>query len=1099
EMPSTRQFEALELWKSFKYFHIRDLDNPDGARVKYLSDWISKATPGHAVDVEANIKGADSLLLVVTSGGDSSRDHADWIEPRLTGPAGELPLTGLKWDLAQSGWKAPVTNRSVAGTPLKIMGLEITNGIGTHAASIIKYTLPKGYDRFRARAALDDSGTSQGTELEMSAVQFAVLTGTPSKKQIRLFGAAGSWIRFRVDALPPGKDALSITAHLKFHSAPWQTAEFKLTPDPIRTNGFTPWIDLAKLPGNANGPLILAIPEGAKGATQFAVLELDNGVIREIPWNEPNGREVIVAPGFDDILTFRDQERRYYLHAAGICPDRLFPLTRSSLLFANAWGWATGGAAEYMVKSFRLLGLNCVATSEDTVKYESLYGWGSQGGHYAPPAFVPYDSEKALKSYREHYEKFFAAQAGKKSSPGMVSFQMSDEPGEIAVKGPEADAGFQVWLQQQNLKPPFFHKDKWEQVTLFTGKPTTPEDQRRYYWSRRYQGLMTPRMFGLACEGFCEASPAKLAKPFVALSGHSLNFGNKLSLDMFELARYPHLTPGISDWMSNGSWFWDSHQSVAFSVAPFNAGARRYGKDFGQPPISFPMMHCVWPSLFRAYTQIANQCKLISYYNYGPDYMVTEGFWSSSDWSRYAVHHIDNQAAQVDDILGPGRMRPSRVALLYSLSTEYRWPQITFRDKRATFLALSHEYYQPELVTEDQIEAGALQHYDALVVLDQWVTVAAQKDIETWVRKGGLLLACADAAVRNEYDEPLDLLNELTGLKRTFGDAAAGPGLQVDPVTNEASFTPHEVPADGRPLTIVAGKARVRATYGDGQPAWLEHPAGKGKVVYIGHRVGLSYSRRAGKKRDLSLWPTSGREFLVQPLLDAHVPRELEISKPLVMAMPLSAEGGTVVPLFNMTDQACTNFTLRLHESAPPFSVQWINPETLAPTNLPYEYADGWLTITIQDLSWHGNMVCVRTRPAPPDDRVEKMRKATGAQLADPDWQTLSAGAWTAGFFPDWGLASRLEPLLKHEHWAVRRSAAESLGRLRYKDASQALRAAFDKETDAHALADELIALARLGAADTDDLAVKLADHSSPAVRDALKMVLALPNSESRK
>jgi hypothetical protein len=579
--------------------------------------------------------------------------------------------------------------------------------------------------------------------------------------------------------------------------------------------------------------------------------------------------------------------------------------------------------------------MNCVATSEDGAKYESLYGWGSQGGHYSPPHFPPHDIEKARQAYRNHYAKYFASDKGKDTSPGMVSFQMSDEPGEIALKGPEAEAGFQAWLQQQGLNASLFGKDAWDQVTLFAGKPATPEDQRRFYWSRRYQGRITPLLFGLACEGFVEASPAKRAKPFVALSGHSLYFGSKLPLDMFQLAQYPDMVPGISDWMSSGSWFWDSHQAVAFSVAPYNAGARRTGKEFGQPPLSFPMMHCVWPSFFRAYTQIANQCKLISYYNYGPDYEVTEGFWSSSDGARSVVHHINNQAAQVDDILSPGRMRPSRVALLYAMSTEYRWPQGSFRDKRATFLALSHEYYQPELVTEDQLEAGALEHYDALVIEDPWITAAAQKAIAAWVRKGGLLMAVANAGVRNEYDEPLDLVDELTGIKRTFGGKASGPALQVAPVTDEAAFEPHTVPTDGRALTIAAAKARVRATYGDGQPAWLEKAAGQGKLVYIGHRPGLSYSVRAGKRRDKSLWPASGREFLVQPLLDAQVPRELEISRPLVMAQPISTEAGTVVVMYNMTDQALTNITVRLREPKAPVSVYWMNPDTLAPSNLP--------------------------------------------------------------------------------------------------------------------------------------------------------------------
>ena len=82
-----------------------------------------------------------------------------------------------------------------------------------------------------------------------------------------------------------------------------------------------------------------------------------------------------------------------------------------------------------------------------------------------------------------------------------------------------------------------------------------------------------------------------------------------MPLDMFQLASdSPAMMPGVSDWMSLGSWRWDSHQAVAFSVAMFNAGARRYGQD----PVTFPMMHCVYPSDFRAYTMLANAIEALA-------------------------------------------------------------------------------------------------------------------------------------------------------------------------------------------------------------------------------------------------------------------------------------------------------------------------------------------------------------------------------------------------------------------------------------------------------------------------------------------------------
>ena len=912
-----------------------------------------------------------------------------------------------------------------------------------------------------------------------------------------LLGPAGSFVRFRVDQLPEGQPALNITAVMKIYAAPWVLSGLTLTPQPVTEAGWTPWVDLRKLPGGANGSLVFSIPAGARGLTRFSVVQDEAACVRDIDWNEPDGTRIIVSPDFSDVRTFRDQERRYYERTLLQTGGRLFPLARPPLLFSNAWGHTTGGAAEYMVKTFRLLGLNSVETSEDAAKYEKLYGWRSQGGQYGPPGFMPYDEAKARAQFEAYYRDYFTTGKGAGTAPGMRIFQLADEPGEIAIQDtPEARAGFHGWLEDQHVAPSLFGKKSWDEVGLRLAKPVAAEEMRLYYWSRRYQNYLTPKMFALAAEAVRTCSPSPDVQSYVALSGHALYMPSRMPLDMFQLAQYPGLMPGISDWMTSGSWNWDSHQAVAFSVAPYNAGARRYGADFGKRPLSFPMMHCVYPSLFRAYTQLANQCKFISYYNYGPDYEVTEGYWSDS-WKGQVVHRINNRAAQMDDILGPGLMRPSRVAMLYTAPQEIWWPQGSFADKRASFLALSHHYFQPELVTEQQVLDGALAHYDALYVLDQFVSRDVQERIEGWVKDGGLLWACADAAVCDEYTEPYDLLDRMAGLKRD-NSTALSVSVDIIPAQGENMFSRHEVPPLGRkrelirPGVFTCPEARIRATYSDNHPAWAEKQIGKGKLVYIGHRCGLSYSRRAGARGEYKWWPWDGRrELLFKPLLEAGIERELTLSAPLVMAMPLSTADGTVIVLFNMFHVEQTDLTLTLKEPARPHSVQWCD-EQLRLVDLPYDYVDGRMIITGMALPQIGAMIVVRREPAPPDDRLERMRQDAERHVSSTDWQTASAGAWFAGFFPDWQLAPRIVPLLKHEHWAARRSAAEAIGRLRYAAAAGDLRKAIDNETDPHALADELVALVQLRHPDARKLCEEYRAHTDPFIRQEARRATAL-------
>jgi len=649
----------------------------------------------------------------------------------------------------------------------------------------------------------------------------------------------------------------------------------------------------------------------------------------------------------------------------------------------------------------------------------------------------------------------------------------------VAGGVPEAHAAFRVWAQAQGLQPDLFGQKSWNDVRLLTVAELVrnPEEARLYYWSRNFSGYLTARMFGLAAESIQRYAANPNMRGFVALSGHSLYFPSALPLDMFRLAAEPAVQPGISDWMSLGSWFWDSHQAVAFSVAPYNAGARRYG----QEPLNYPMMHCVGPTTFRAYTMLANQVRNVSYFNYGPSYAVTEGFWSDDPGAYYAVHRTANRAALVDDVLASSRMRPSRVAMLYSMANEYWNPQSSFADKRAAFLALSHEYYQPELVTEEQVESGALKHYDALYVLDPRVRTATQGKIKDWLQTGGLLWTCADALTSNEYNEPHDFLAKSAGLTRTFKDGKLDKIPTIAAVKGEAEFRSHTVAVAGKPTSIEATKARVRARYDDGTPAWLEMEFGKGRIVYIGHRAGLTYtSKKVRPAGNHTIWADTSRDLLTKPLHEAKVDRELVLSEPVMMASPLSSADGTVVMLYNMQPTRRTKLEIGLKEPAKPHSVETFNGARLEA--LPFEYRDGRVWFTLPELVQE-QMVLVRRNPAPADPRLADLRQRTEKQLASSDATTLAAGAWVAGFYPIWMVNDKLVTLLAHTNWEVRRAAAEALGRRGEPSTANAILASFRKETDAHVLGDDLIALARLGHAEAPTLCRELLHHKQGWVR----------------
>lgn len=142
----------------------------DPAKAKFSSKVITEGI----IDIDVDITGAKHLQLVVADGGNGfACDWADWIDPVLVGPNGEVKLTDLKWVSATSGWGEARIGKNAGGAEMKVAGSTV-NGIGVHANSTIVYDLSgKGFTRFKAKGGIDNGGSEQNGG---SSVQFLVIT-----------------------------------------------------------------------------------------------------------------------------------------------------------------------------------------------------------------------------------------------------------------------------------------------------------------------------------------------------------------------------------------------------------------------------------------------------------------------------------------------------------------------------------------------------------------------------------------------------------------------------------------------------------------------------------------------------------------------------------------------------------------------------------------------------------------------------------------------------------------------------------------------------------------------------------------------------------
>lgn len=139
---------------------------------------ITTQTAGHAVALTADIRDQSDLYLVVGDGGDGlSCDWANWVNPRISGPAGELSLVELGWSRASTDWGTVRANANVQGEPPVVDGQAVTEPmIGCHATSLIHFQIPAGYDTLQVTGALDRGGASQSGGTATS-VQFAIYAG----------------------------------------------------------------------------------------------------------------------------------------------------------------------------------------------------------------------------------------------------------------------------------------------------------------------------------------------------------------------------------------------------------------------------------------------------------------------------------------------------------------------------------------------------------------------------------------------------------------------------------------------------------------------------------------------------------------------------------------------------------------------------------------------------------------------------------------------------------------------------------------------------------------------------------------------------------
>ena len=595
-----------------------------------------------------------------------------------------------------------------------------------------------------------------------------------------------------------------------------------------------------------------------------------------------------------------------------------------------------------------LLGFNVVNRWPEV---RAKYDFADPGGHHwakFEPNLTREDIDNQMRP---------AAQATR-ASPRPTLFNFSDEITAPAI-GNDAAAlrHFHGWLQAQNVRPADLGVKALEDVVpiespdvLRQRQPQDPKAANRifYYTARFRQAAATERLRWLT-ESFHRYAAANILTsslvadhPYFSGSGLGMGMeepnmawgGHPLSLDWFDLARHRAVDViGIEDWMGLQYMYGPRYTWEGFQLMGFQAAMVRSGSRGEQPIIAWITPSDATNLALKSSSALAQGAKHFFYWTYGPTATSTENYWSDLRGAYDGIVRMSRQLASAEHVIDPGAMRKARVALLYSISSDLwqPWGYIHMLERRATYLALVHDHYLVDLLTEEDVVAGRLKDYDVLYAVDPNISAGATAAIEQWVREGGYVFGACGAGSRDEFNEPAPGLAQVFGIEPAVRPEVQSGEYRVRGSLNWIAYFDH-VKLDrilvGEPAAfgVLGVKVGFKPTSGQvigwfkgNAPAAVMQGFGRGRAVYIGACPGLSYLKDAGfVPRELKeRYPPVQRRVLTGLAASRGVARLVELSHPVVEVGLYDARAGTALVLANFTYRPIERLTVRVPLAKP--------------------------------------------------------------------------------------------------------------------------------------------------------------------------------------
>jgi hypothetical protein len=382
-------------------------------------------------------------------------------------------------------------------------------------------------------------------------------------------------------------------------------------------------------------------------------------------------------------------------------------------------------------------------------------------------------------------------------------------------------------------------------------------------------------------------------------------------------------------------------------VVDFEAAYLRKGASYHDTPMMFYCMpHFPGNSpqllLQNAVMLWGQNVKDLDWFHAGPDVWATENYVAYRDGlpTRRVLRPVSGMAGLIAARLLPARPRRAPIAMVLSEASDL-WEveggsqndvkpgsvasNVSQEERKAIWYALRLAGYEVDMLTEDDIQDGLLAQYRVAYLCGQNLHRAAAKGLERWIDGGGVLMATAGAARKDEFDAPLDALDAALGrgaqiaYERYRGPLRAKLELLFEQAKDTLRVGDQSLEVlCSRERFAVATDAEVLGTYAsDGSPAWIAHAHGKGRTYCTGALPGQAFVRRGlpvvpmgkgGPESNSSHfepvdYDEVARALILRPLRDAAIAPHVVIDHRCVVASRLVTPGATVMPLVNLAEQ----------------------------------------------------------------------------------------------------------------------------------------------------------------------------------------------------